>query len=120
MNRFALFAVLALFTAGITNASIARANESRTTSCLVEGRVDLTINGSDRFGSISGWIGQTNFYGRISMGRVEGNLGTINFINLFIDSVNRQDFQLSGWIGNTYVNWRSLGAWFNPGYACLN
>jgi hypothetical protein len=119
MKRFALLAVLAIFTVGLA-ATASQAREPETNSCIVEGNVNLTINGSDQFGSISGWIGQTNFYGRISMGRVDGNLGAINFMNLFIDSVNRQDFQLSGWIGNTYVSWRSFGTWFNSGYVCLN
>jgi hypothetical protein len=120
MNRFALLAVLAIFTAGITSAPAAHANESLTNNCLVEGDVNLTINGSETFGSISGWIGQTNFYGRVHMGRVDGNLGSISFMNLFLNTINRGDFQLSGWIGNTSVSWRSFGSWINAGYVCLN
>ena len=120
MKRFVLLAVLAIFAAGIADAPSAQAQPPATNSCIVEGNVNLTITGSDRVGSISGWIGQTNFYGRISMGRVDGNIGAINFMNLFIDSVSREDFQLSGWIGSTYVSWRSFGGWINAGYVCLN
>ena len=98
-----------------TSASVARADAN----CVVEGTVDLRVQGTDQFGSVSGWIGTQSFYGRISAGRLNGDVGPF-MVSLFVDRVSREDLMISGWIGNTYVSWRSFGNWINAGYACLN
>ena len=53
------------------------------------------------------------------MRRLDGDIQGLR-IRLYIDPMNQQDYQLSGWIGGTYVNWRSFGGWVTTGYACLN
>jgi len=112
------FVALALFL-GLSAGFAPQAKaETSVNECLVEGNIDLRINGTDQFGSVSGWIGSTSFYGRISAGRLHGTLGNLN-LNLFVDSYGRQDFVISGWIAGTSVRWMSFGNWFNNGYVCI-
>lgn len=90
------------------------------TDCLVEGPVDLRIIGTERMGSVDGWIGSHRFYGRINNGRLSGTVGPISFYNLFVDTISREDVMISGWIGQTRVSWRSFGRWISAGSVCLN
>ena len=87
--------------------------------CTVEGTVDLRIQGTDQFGSISGWIGTHTFYGRVHAGRLNGDVGPF-MVSVFLDRISSGEYMISGWIGNTYVSWHSFGDWFNAGYVCLN
>jgi len=93
--------------------------QASTDRCVVEGGVDLRIQGDERQGWVTGWIGQERFSADIWMSRLTGDIQGLR-IRLYVDPMNQQDYQLSGWIGGTYVNWRSFNGWVSAGYACLN
>ena len=88
-------------------------------NCRIEGTTNIQLVGNEQVGSLQGMIRRHVVFGRINMGHARGTVGTLP-LDLMVSQDTREDYRVNGWIGGTYVSWRSSGRWFIGEYACLN
>jgi hypothetical protein len=90
-----------------------------TVSCFMEGSINLNMSGNGSSGFISGYVGNQylslNVFSNQASGSVNGE-----YISLNLNESGYQNYSLSGWIRNTYVQWNSNGASGFYGYqSCI-
>ncbi len=96
-----LIALFALLTALTANAAPA----------CKEGYVNLRLSGDEQSGYIRGFFGDTYVSWNVSSGRV---YAMIDMEMAFLDvRQDGNDYTLSGWMWNRFVNWRSFGDSFS-------
>lgn len=87
--------------------------------CLLEGSINLRLQGSPEGGWLSGTIGNDYVNWNVFYGRIQAWVGqrmtTLDVSRLPYGS----DLEVSGWIGGSYVRWRSMGDWFTGYQPCI-
>ncbi len=92
--------------------------------CFLEGYMNLRYSGPENFGNITGYIGNDRVYLNVSGSRATGYIKNER-VSLWFDDrqigngPSRGDYILSGYIKNTYVNWRAFGGSFNQYVSCI-
>ena len=87
--------------------------------CLLEGSLNLRLQGSPENGWVSGSIGTQYVNWSVFYGRIQAWVGqrmtTLDISRMPYGS----DIEISGWIGGSYVRWRSMGDWFTGYQPCI-
>lgn len=87
--------------------------------CLLEGSINLRLQGSPENGWISGTIGTEYINWNVFYGRIQAWVGqrltTLDVSRLPYGS----DLEVSGWMGGNYIRWRSIGDWFTGYQPCI-
>ena len=87
--------------------------------CLLKGSIRLIMSGDIDSGSINGSVGKdpinwTVFYGQVH-GWVADRMATLEISSRPFG----QDFEIRGWIGKSYIRWRSIGDSFSGYQPCI-
>ena len=113
-----LFLVLGLSVFSLTHAeSNFSTIEEISTECPIKGYVTLRLEGTTRKGELLGSVDNNYVSWFVTMGNIQGYYNG-NFMNLRLSEVNNKEYTLNGWIGSTYIRWKSFGGYFNERIEC--
>lgn len=114
-----LFLVLGLSVFNLTHAEsdFSYDKDEISNDCPIKGYVTLRLEGTTRNGELLGSVNNNYVSWFVTMGNIQGYYNG-NFMNLRLEEVNYKEYTLNGWIGSTYIRWRSFGGYFNEYVEC--
>lgn len=89
-----------------------------TIECFIEGMVYLRFSGSDTSGYLQGWVGSYNVNWNVSGGRVFGYVGG-EPVSLMMNNYGNGNFDIYGWIRQSYITWRGFTGNVQTNQQCI-
>lgn len=111
---------LALLAGPMQFSQLARADDGNAQSCVLEGHYRLTLMGDERSGWLSGTIGEESIDWHVTFGRVSTWIGNQYLVLDLERDPYGGSYQLFGWVGSTFIRWRSIGTLFTGYQDCVN
>lgn len=102
---------------GLNIFNITHAQENDYRECPIQGQVSLRLEGTVNNGELLGFIDNKYVSWMVTLGNIR-EFYNGNFTALRLEEIRYHEFNLSGWIGSYYVNWRTFGGYFNERIDC--
>ncbi len=111
--------VLNVYTGGAQQSrDVVAVREYIEVPCFIEGFVDLRLQGDDRYGTISGWVGSEYVNWYVDFGRVSAVFKGER-LDLQLRFRGAGNYDITGWMHRQYMTWSGFGWRWNFYQACI-
>lgn len=102
---------------GLNVFNITHAQDDVYRTCPVQGQVNMRLIGTVNSGQLQGYIDNKFVSWFVIAGYINGVYNG-NFMDLRLAKNRFNEYNLTGWIGSYFVNWRTFGGQFNEYIYC--